>query len=170
VVGRRRWTRSIDGTCHHTRRATFLSLESFLTRFPPPRSLAHSSLSAASSNDNENDDGDVRHAVSCFATLGRVQLARQRSRPLWGWAIGYRYIRVYKTRSLTTCTPNTHTYTHIRLQSDIMRDLVTAHNIILPRVPDTSDVYIWTDRTDEEVPKDRDDSFTREEAGNRLLE
>jgi hypothetical protein len=50
-----------------------------------------------------------------------------------------------------------------------MRDLVTAHNITLPCVPDTSDVYIWTDRIDEEVPKDRDDSFTREEAGNRLL-
>jgi hypothetical protein len=83
---------------------------------------------------------------------------------LGNWVSIYRYIRVYKTRTLTTCTPNTHTYTHIQSQSDIMRDLVTAHNIILPRVPDTSDVYIWSDRTDEEVPKDRDDSFTHEKA------
>lgn len=83
----------------------------------PPPTLTHSSLSAASSSSSSNATTTACTACgdSCVATLGNVQLARQRSRPLWGWAIGYRYIDIYVcTRHEHSCTHNLYAeYTHI---------------------------------------------------------
>ena len=98
-------------TCRH-HEAGDVSLSNRFSRVSPPRSLAHSSLSAASGNDNAPRRRRVRHAGSCVATLGRVQLARQRSKPLLGRAIGYRYIHVYKTHEHSQPVRRIHTHIH----------------------------------------------------------